>query len=127
MIFDTDVLIWFFRGNLAAARMIDADSDRSVSIVSVMELIQGSKSKDEVATIRRFLKENRFETIPLSEAISYGAAALMEDHSHSDGLQVADALIAATVREHGDVLATANVRHFRKITGVRLRAFLPGR
>jgi predicted nucleic acid-binding protein len=125
VIFETDVLIWFLRGDSAAARLIEAAADRAISIVSLMELIQGARSTPEVSTIRRFLKDHQFEIVPINEAISYGAAAFMEEHSQSDGLQIADALIAATTREHGDILATANVRHFRMLTGVRLKTFRP--
>jgi predicted nucleic acid-binding protein len=45
MIFDTDVLIWASRGNERAARAIDAAPDRALAIVSLMELLQGARSK----------------------------------------------------------------------------------
>jgi predicted nucleic acid-binding protein len=126
MIFDTDVLIWFLRGDSLAARLVDSGANRKISIVSLMELIQGAKSRREGNTIRRFLRELNFDVIPISEGISYVAASLIEEHSPSDGLQVADALIAATAREAGEVLATGNVRHFRGIAGVTLKAFRHG-
>src|SRR6202011_849131 len=113
MIFDTDVLIWHFRGDASAATLIESQPLHAISIVSLMELIQGARSKQEVATIRRFLRAYEFEIVPINEEISYMAAALIEEHAQSDGLQVADALIAATVRDRGEILATANVRHFR--------------
>jgi len=47
----------------------------------------------------------------------------VEEHALKDGLQVADALIAATAREHGLILATGNVRHFRSIPTLSLKAF----
>jgi predicted nucleic acid-binding protein len=127
MLFDTDVLIWFLRGDTLAARLIDSERNRNVSIVSFMELIQGAKTRREATAIRRFLRDLAFSLIPVDEAISYLAASLMEEHSQSNGLQVADAFIAATARESADVLATENVRHFRGIAGVRLKPFRPGR
>jgi len=39
MIFDTDVLIWASRGHERAARVIDSSPDRTVFIVSLMELL----------------------------------------------------------------------------------------
>jgi predicted nucleic acid-binding protein len=42
MILDTDVLIWFLRGDSAAVRLIESQSDRAASIVSVMELVRGA-------------------------------------------------------------------------------------
>ena len=125
MIFDTDVLIWFFRGNRRAADFIESQNIRRMSIVSLMELFQGARSRDEIKVIRRFIQENGFQVIPLNEPISHLAATLMEEHALSGGLQVADALIAATARETGSPLATANVRHFRAIPGLELKAFHP--
>lgn len=55
MIFDTDVLVWASRGNLSAARTIDAVTDRVLSIVSLMELLQGARSKLEARQIRQSL------------------------------------------------------------------------
>ncbi|MGO9261583.1 MAG: type II toxin-antitoxin system VapC family toxin [Bryobacteraceae bacterium] len=125
MIFDSDVLIWFFRGEPGAGRLIDSQPVRRLSIVSMMELLQGAKSKREMSEIRRFFRNNSFDVIPVDEAISYAAAGLIEDHALSDGLQVADALIAATALQFGDILATANVRHFRRVRGLQLKQFRP--
>ena len=125
MIFDTDVLISFLRGNPAAADLLERQTERSVSIVSMMELYQGARSREEIRTIRLFFQENAFHVIPINESISHLAATLVEEHALKDGLQVADALIAATAREHGLILATGNVRHFRSISALDLKAFRP--
>jgi hypothetical protein len=127
MIFDTDVLIWFFRGNASAAEFIERQTDRTVSIVSVMELYQGARSQKEVRAIRRFLQENGFRVIALNEARSHLALTLIEEHGRKDGLQMADAFIAATAREAAMVLATGNVRHFRSVRSLELKAFRAGR
>jgi predicted nucleic acid-binding protein len=127
MLFDTDVLICFFRGDTLAARLVDSERNRNISIVSFMELIQGAKTRREAIAIRRFLRDLEFRLIPIDEATSYLAASLMEEHSQSHGLQVADALIAATARQSADVLATGNVRHFRGIAEVKLKTFRPSR
>jgi predicted nucleic acid-binding protein len=125
VIFDTDVLIWFFRGNVAAAEFLEKQMDREVSIVTIMELYQGSRTRDESRVIRRFFQENAFRIIPVNEAISHVAVTLIEDHARNNGLQVADALIAATARETASILATGNVRHYRSIPGLELKAFHP--
>ena len=57
MIFDTDVLIWYLRGNIEAAVAIDDAADRAISLVTLMELVQGAKSKREAHQIKGFLKE----------------------------------------------------------------------
>jgi predicted nucleic acid-binding protein len=127
MIFDTDVLMWFLRGNGAAAALIGREADRALSIVSVMELYQGARSNEEIIEIRRFLVDNGFRVIPLNEAMSHLAATLVEEHALKDGLKVADALIASTARQTAAVLATGNIRHFRSIAALRLKAFQPSR
>ena len=126
MIFDTDVLIWFFRGNGPAAELIERQTDRAVSIVSLMELYQGARSKVEMRAIRSFLQASEFRVIPLNEAMSHIAVTLVEDHALKDGLRMADALIAATARETATILATGNVRHFRSVPTLQLKAFRAG-
>lgn len=126
MIFDTDVLIWFLRGDAGAARLIDSQSDRAVSIVSAMELIQDLRSRSEIKQIHSLYRELGIRLIPISETTSHAALSLVEAHALADGLRVADALIAATAREAGMPLATANIRHFRVIAGLELKAFRPG-
>ena len=65
MFFDTGVLIWYLRGSVEAAAAIDDASDRAISLVTLMELLQGANSKRESHQIKGFLKELCFETLPL--------------------------------------------------------------
>ena len=123
MIFDTDVLIWALRGNEKAAQAIDADASRAVSIVSCMELVQGARDRKELAAIRRFLLD--FETLPLSENIGYRAGIYMEEYSLKAGLQLADALIAATAVERQETLYSGNARHYLAISELALKKFHP--
>ena len=91
-----------------------------------MELLQGARSKKEGSELRRFFRENSFEVVPIDQAISYGALAFMEEHAQGEGLKVPDALIAATAWQLGDSLATADVRHFRRLRGLRWKQFRRG-
>jgi predicted nucleic acid-binding protein len=125
MIFDTDVLIWASRGNVHAARAIDAAPDRALSIVSFMELLQGARSKREIRQIQESLRQLQFRVLPLSEAIGATAAALIEQHALAHGIQLADALIAATALEVGRPLCTGNSKHFRPIRGLSRAVFRP--
>ena len=125
MIFDTDVLIWASRGNLRAARTIDAATDRALSIVSLMELLQGARSRLEARQIRQSLRQLQFRILPLSEPIGATAAALIEQHALAHGIQLADALIAASAIEAGQPLCTANVKHFSPIRALSRVAFRP--
>ncbi len=125
MIFDSDVLIWAFRRHTRAADLLDATTDRALSIVTLMELIQGARSKQELREIQNYLRQLQFRILHLSESIGAIAAGLIEEHSLAHGLQLADALIAATAIESGQPLCTGNTKHFRPIRQLSRVAFRP--
>jgi len=125
MIVDTDVLIWVLRGNLKAARAVDAVAGRAVSVVNYMELLQGCRDKGEIRTIKSFLADLGFRMLPLTENIGHRALIYMEEYGLPAGLSLADALVAATAIEHGEQLLTANRRHYRPISELEVRVFRP--
>jgi predicted nucleic acid-binding protein len=125
MLYDTDVLIWVFRGNAKAARLIDLDADRSLSVITFMELLQGAADRRESGLIKDFVKECALANLPLTENIGHRAAIYMEEFGLSSGLRVADALIAATAAENHLPLCTGDYRHFRPIHELDLSVFRP--
>jgi len=126
MLFDTDVLIWCFRGNEKAAKRIDRESgERLLSIVSYMELIQGARNNREKKLIHSFLADVNFIVLPLSENIGKRASIYIEEYALQHGIQMADALIAATAMENGSVLCTSNYKHFKCIKDLSLDVFNP--
>jgi predicted nucleic acid-binding protein len=127
MTFDSDVLIWLTRDEPEAIALINATPDRSMSVVALIEVLQGARSKLEIRKIKESLGDLRFRILPLSESIGYAAEALIEEHAHSNGLRIEDALIAATAIEFGEVLATANARHFAPIRRLAVKTFRPRR
>ncbi|MEL6761822.1 MAG: PIN domain-containing protein, partial [Myxococcota bacterium] len=50
MLVDTDVLIWYMRGNPKAARALESLPDRALSAVTYMELVEGLRNKAELST-----------------------------------------------------------------------------
>jgi predicted nucleic acid-binding protein len=44
MLFDTDVIIWAFRGNSEAQHEINNAKPRQISIITYMELLQGHET-----------------------------------------------------------------------------------
>lgn len=127
IVFDTDVLIWFFRGNQAAQDFI-ADisySGRAVSSLAVMELIQGCLTKEELKTVKEFVKRNISSVIHPDERISEKAIHMLKKHALSDGLGTVDALIAATAMTKGSSLATAKYKHFKNIHNLNILRFEP--
>lgn len=90
-----------------------------------MELLQGARSKLEARQIRQSLAQLRFRIVPLSESIGAVALTVIEQYASAHGIQVADALIAATAMEIGEPLCTGNVKHFRPIRGLSVVPFRP--
>jgi len=125
MLYDTGVLIWVFRGNTAAARMIDGDEERSLSVVSYMELLQGAANRRETRLLKSFITDCRFSLHPLTENIGHRASIYMEEFAASSGLRFADALIAATAAENRMTLCTGDHRHFRAIRELEIAVFKP--
>jgi len=125
MLFDTDVLIWCLRGNAKAAKQIQESESRYFSAVGYMELIQGARNKNEIKTIRSFLKELDFHILPLTENIGHRACVYMEEYCLKVELSMADALVAATAAENQQVLCTGNTKHFKVIAEVETRVFRP--
>lgn len=125
MLFDTDVLIWVLRGDRQAAACVDGCKDRFISIVSLMELLQGARDRQEVRLIKDFLRDFGFRTVPLSENIGHRAVIYVEQYALRSGLRVADALVAATSVESDVPLLSGDSRHYRAIAGLDFVAFKP--
>ncbi len=125
MLFDTDLLIWIQRGNRRAAVVVEREAERHLSVLSYMELLQGAKEKRQHEHILDFLHVFGFQIVPLSENIGHRAAIYVEEYSLSHGLRAGDAIIAATATENGLTLCTSNVKHYRPIKELKLRAFKP--
>lgn len=125
MLFDTDILIWVLRGNARAALAMEEAAPCRISIVSYMELLQGSRSRRETRLIKSFLNDAGVAIIPLHEAIGHRTAVYVEEYGLASGLCLADALIAATAVEHGLTLCTGNDKHFRPVKDIAMKVFRP--
>jgi predicted nucleic acid-binding protein len=125
MIFDTDVMIWALRGRSKAADAIDNASDRAITAVTYMELLQGARDRNEVIAIKRFLQDVGIALYPLSEEIGHRAAIYMEQYTLKTGLSMPDSLVAATAAESGETLCTANRKHYRAIHDLSIKVFHP--
>ena len=125
MIFDTDVIIWAFRGNDYACNAIDQEPKREISAVTYMELMKGAKDKRELKVIKEFLNGMGFRTIAINEEISSRAIALIEQVGLKSGMGVDDALIFATACHKGGTLLSGNYRHFKDVPNLNARRFYP--
>lgn len=125
MVIDTDVLIWFLRGRGSARDAIRKCPAVELSTVTYMELVQGVRDKEELRTLLRTIRINGWRILPLTENIGYRAMSYMESYALSDGMGVADALIAASAVQSGTALMTANVRHYKCIPEISLEHYRP--
>lgn len=125
MTFDTDVMIWAFRGNDRALQAIDEAAERRISSVTYMELLQGVRNKVEMREMKRFLSRLNFEVLPLSANVSQRAVSIMEETVLKSDLGVCDALIFATACEAGETLLSGNRKHFKEVTLLNAVAFRP--
>ncbi|MBK7617015.1 MAG: type II toxin-antitoxin system VapC family toxin [Burkholderiales bacterium] len=123
MLVDTDVLIWHLRGYSQATRRLDQLSALTLSAVSYLEVLQGMRNKAEFIAVQKMLQRRQATMLPVTEAITRRATELMEAMTLSHGLQMGDALIAATALEHGLPVLTGNVRHFAAIPSLLIEGF----
>lgn len=125
MLFDTDILIWIFRGNRKAAALVEETGERHISVVVYMELLQGAGNKREAKDIADFLSDAGFGMLPLTENIGHRAAIYLEEYGLKSGLSMADALVAATAVENRLALCTGNQKHYRSIIELETKVFRP--
>ena len=123
LLVDTDVLIWHLRGYARATRRLDQLSMLKLSAVSYLEVLQGIRNKAELTAVQKMLERRRAVVLPLTEAITQQAVSLMESLALSHGLQMGDALIAATALEHQLPVLTGSVKHFAAVPGLLIEAF----
>ena len=115
MLFDTDVMIWAFRGNVKALSAIDEAQSRCISSITYMELLQGVRNKHEMREMKKFLSQLGFVTMSTNENISTRAMTIMEETALKSDLGVCDALIFATSCETGETLLSGNEKHFKEV------------
>jgi predicted nucleic acid-binding protein len=122
---DTDVFIWYLRGNDNAYKLIHSLNDFCISSVTYMELVQGMRNKDELRALQKTLKQWNVKTIFVSEEISAKALFYVEEYFLSHSMALADALIASTATQYGMKLITANDKHYKIIKELDLKVFRP--
>ena len=123
MLVDTDVLIWHLRGLPKATQRLDQLSNLTISAITYLELLQGMRNQAEMIAVQKSLERRHTVRLPITPAITERAVELMHRLVLAHGLQLGDALIAATALEHNLPLLTANTKHFAPIEGLSVEAF----
>lgn len=116
ILLDTNVLVVSWRNS--DVRLPQPNNvSKCINSVTYIEFLQGA-NKRQRPKAKRFLGD--YEHVRLDANICDMAIDLIEKYSHSDGLRLADALIAATCLVLDMDLLTFNRRHFRKIADLKL-------
>ncbi len=126
ILIDTDILINLFdpykSNHLIAdktlANLILAKTVLTVSIITEIEMIQGTKKNVEKKGLIK--KLDVFKSINVTEEISDNAKQLIIQYSSSHGLMPADSFIAATALHFDIPLFTFNKKDFRFIKNLKL-------
>jgi len=125
MLVDTDVLVWYLRGDGGAREEIEGQPGFCMSVVTYMELVQGMRNKRELGALREGMRRWQARVLYLDHEISTRAASYVEEHFLSQSLKLADALIGATAVTHRLPLLTGDTRHYGVIGGLEINRFVP--
>ena len=118
---DTNVIIEALKGDDKTIKIIERIGLENIAIssVTVMELYFGAFNKRELNKIKKHLKA--LNIVHFDNNVSELAVRLIESYSKSHGLQIPDAIIAATALSLEIKLFTLNLRDFRYIDGLKLQ------
>lgn len=123
MIIDSDILIWYMRGNIAASKVIDNCDNINISAITYIELVQGMRNKKELNALKSSLNYWGAKVLYLTEPITAKAMFYVEQYYLSHSLMLADALIAATASYYGLPLVTGNSKHYKQINEIEILPF----
>lgn len=113
---DTNIFSEIFKGNAPVKQFVENLSP-AVDATIYIENLQGSKSNQEKARIKKYL--SKFIVFYQTEEISRRAVALIEQYSNTHGLMLADAQIAAVCLKYDLTLITYNAKDFQFISGLK--------
>lgn len=125
MIIDTDVLVWYMKGNEKAYEIIENTNTFYISVVTYIELVQGMRNKNELNNLRKALRGWSTQILYISEEVSTKAMFYVEQHFLSHSMQLADALIGATAITYGFPILTANDKHYKVLQDIEIKKFKP--
>jgi len=119
MFVDTNIFVDFLRGRDDAVSFFESHQTAvKTSVIVELELIDGLKSKRDIAVLQKHLF-GLFDItiIQINDEISAKAESIFKNYRHSHGISINDSLIAATAISIGEPLITHNKKHFSFIRG----------
>ena len=118
---DTNVIIETLKGDEKTIKIMESIGLENIAIssVTVMELYFGALNKKELNKIKKHLKA--LNIVHFDNDVSELAVSMIESYSKSYGLQIPDAIIAATAMSLEINLFTLNLKDFIYIDGLKLQ------
>ena len=111
---DSDLLIWHLRGDHKALRFLQGLRDSKeyelwTGVMQRAEIVFFMKPEEERATL---LFLSQFKTAAVDQGIIDSGAALYRRWKPSHGLDINDAILAATVMQTGGQIFCLNTKHY---------------
>lgn len=111
LLLDTNILIDYIRREpIAIAWLRSLPESPGISVISLLELYAGARSQREERDIGAVCAPLKW--LSITDEIAKRGGGLIRHYGMSHGMDIPDALIAATAEHHGLRLATLNVKHF---------------
>lgn len=125
---DTNICIALLRGNRdIAKKIIDlGEGACHLSVITLYELMFGAyyskREKQEVPKVKQFVE--RFPIVPLVDAVE--EYAIIKTRLRSSGILIDefDLMIAASALAGSYTLVTDNIKHFQRITDLKLENWI---
>ena len=105
-LFDSNILIDYLNGIDAARIELERKADRSISIVTWMEVLAGARDESEEDVIEMFLRD--FRVVDLTRRVAREAVQIRRTHR----MRLRDAIVFASARTESAVLVTRNTKDF---------------
>lgn len=121
MLIDTNIFVDFLRNHPPAVKFFTLIADKDDVIFSAItetELLSGSANADPKARETLIHLLRKWTKISLGNPVAAFAGDLRREHN----LQIPDAIIAATARAHNAELITRNLKDFKAVPDLRVRA-----
>lgn len=107
-VFDTNILIDYLNGVVAAKEELNRYRVRQISIISFIEVMVGARGAGEEMRIRGFLSS--FETLNVTSEVAKEAILMRREFR----LKVPDAIVYATARTQGCLLVSRNSKDLKE-------------
>ena len=113
ILLDSDVIIEWLRGHPPFTQqmivLIEAHADLCWTPVSIAEILAGSRKSEDDAIADLFLL---LEALPLTTDVGRKAGQYLKSYAKSHGVELGDALIAASASSSDRQLWTRNKKHY---------------